>query len=135
VIIKFVLSEFKKKEGVDLSEDKIALQRIREAGENAKHILSSMESGIEIPSNIVSSQCYPAVLLFDALCSYACFCCLASITLPYIKVDKSGKALNLDVELTRAKFEDLCANLIERSIAPCKSALLSYLSSIFMSSK
>lgn len=46
MIIKHVLAEFKKKEGVDLSDDKVALQRIREASENAKHILSSRESGI-----------------------------------------------------------------------------------------
>jgi len=50
VIIKHVLAEFKKKEGVDLSEDKIALQRIREASENAKHILSSRETGANTPS-------------------------------------------------------------------------------------
>ncbi|MDP3702427.1 MAG: molecular chaperone DnaK [Hylemonella sp.] len=89
-IIDFIIAEFKKDQGVDLSKDVLALQRLKEAAEKAK---------IELSSN---SQ--------------------TDINLPYITADASGPK-HLSVKLTRAKLESLVEELIERTIAPCRTAI------------
>lgn len=88
VIINYLLAQFKAKEGIDLTKDKVALQRVREAAESAKHDLSSRTD--------------------------------VEISLPYLTTDSKGNPKNLDLTLTRAKFEKLAVNLVERSIIPCK---------------
>ncbi len=89
-IIDFIISEFKKDQGVDLSKDVLALQRLKEAAEKAK---------IELSSN---SQ--------------------TDVNLPYITADATGPK-HLSVKLTRAKLESLVEELIERTIAPCRTAI------------
>ncbi|MDO8319300.1 molecular chaperone DnaK [Rhodoferax sp.] len=89
-IIDFIIAEFKKEQGVDLSKDVLALQRLKEAAEKAKIELSS------------SSQ--------------------TDINLPYVTADASGPK-HLNIKLTRAKLESLVEELIERTIAPCRTAL------------
>ena len=89
-IVDYLASEFKKDNAIDLKEDKLALQRLREAAEKAKIELSS------------STQ--------------------TEINLPFITADKTGPK-HLNIKLTRAKLESLCAELIERTIEPCKTAL------------
>src|ERR1700756_1136985 len=89
-IIDFIIGEFKKDQGVDLSKDVLALQRLKEAAEKAK---------IELSSN---SQ--------------------TDINLPYITADASGPK-HLNIKLTRAKLEALVEELIERTIAPCQTAI------------
>ena len=89
-IVDYLASEFKKDNAIDLKEDKLALQRLREAAEKAKIELSS------------STQ--------------------TEINLPFITADKTGPK-HLNIKLTRAKLESLCAGLIERTIEPCKTAL------------
>ena len=89
-IIKWLVEEFKKEQGIDLSQDKMALQRLKEAAEKAKCELSS-------------------ALQTD-------------INLPFITADASGPK-HLNVTLTRARFEQLVEDLIQRSIEPCKRAL------------
>src|SRR3990167_162150 len=89
-VIDFIISEFKKEQGVDLSKDVLALQRLKEAAEKAKIELSS------------SSQ--------------------TDINLPYITADASGPK-HLNINLTRAKLEALVEELIERTIAPIRTAL------------
>ncbi|MDD2925029.1 molecular chaperone DnaK [Rhodoferax sp.] len=89
-IIDFIISEFKKEQGVDLSKDVLALQRLKEAAEKAKIELSS------------SAQ--------------------TDINLPYVTADASGPK-HLNIKLTRAKLESLVEELIERTIAPCRTAL------------
>ena len=89
-IIDYIITEFKKEQGVDLSKDVLALQRLKEAAEKAKIELSN------------SSQ--------------------TDINLPYITADASGPK-HLNVKLTRAKLEALVEDLIERTIAPCKTAI------------
>eukprot|EP01128_Nolandella_sp_AFSM9_P008639 TRINITY_DN532_c0_g1_i1.p1 TRINITY_DN532_c0_g1~~TRINITY_DN532_c0_g1_i1.p1 ORF type:complete len:659 (+),score=228.24 TRINITY_DN532_c0_g1_i1:47-2023(+) len=91
VIINYLVAQFKAKSGVDLSKDKVALQRVREAAENAKHDLSSRTE--------------------------------VEISLPYLTTDAKGNPKNLDVTLTRAKFEKLAEKLVEKSLIPCKKAL------------
>ena len=89
-IIDWIVEEFKKDQGIDLSKDKMVLQRLKEAAEKAKIELSStMES---------------------------------EINLPFITADASGPK-HLVMKLTRAKFEQLVADLIDRSLAPCKQAV------------
>ncbi|MCC6276538.1 MAG: molecular chaperone DnaK [Oligoflexia bacterium] len=89
-IIDWLIAEFKKDQGVDLSKDKMALQRLKEAAEKAKIELSSaMET---------------------------------EINLPFITADASGPK-HLTVKLSRAKFEQLVDDLIQRSVEPCKKAL------------
>jgi molecular chaperone DnaK len=91
-IVNFLADEFKKEHGVDLTLDKMALQRLKEAAEKAKIELSS------------SSQ--------------------TEINQPFISMDRnSGQPLHLVVKLTRAKLENLCDDLIKRSIKPCQAAL------------
>ncbi len=89
-IIDFIITEFKKEQGVDLSKDVLALQRLKEAAEKAKIELSS------------SAQ--------------------TDINLPYITADASGPK-HLNIKMTRAKLEQLVEELIERTIAPCRTAI------------
>ncbi len=89
-IIDYIIGEFKKEQGVDLSKDVLALQRLKEAAEKAKIELSN------------SSQ--------------------TDINLPYITADASGPK-HLNIKLTRAKLESLVDELIERTIAPCRTAI------------
>ena len=89
-IIDYIIGEFKKEQGVDLSKDVLALQRLKEAAEKAKIELSNSAS--------------------------------TDINLPYITADASGPK-HLNVKLTRAKLEALVEELIERTIAPCRTAI------------
>ncbi len=89
-IIDYIIGEFKKEQGVDLSKDVLALQRLKEAAEKAKIELSNSAS--------------------------------TDINLPYITADASGPK-HLNVKLTRAKLESLVDELIERTIAPCRTAI------------
>ena len=89
-VIDFIIGEFKKEQGVDLSKDVLALQRLKEAAEKAKIELSS------------SAQ--------------------TDINLPYVTADASGPK-HLNIKLTRAKLESLVDELIERTIAPCRTAI------------
>ena len=89
-VIDYIIGEFKKEQGVDLSKDVLALQRLKEAAEKAKIELSN------------SPQ--------------------TDINLPYITADASGPK-HLNIKLTRAKFESLVDELVERTIAPCRTAI------------
>ena len=89
-IIDYVVTEFKKEQGVDLKNDVLALQRLKEAAEKAKIELSS------------GSQ--------------------TEINLPYITADASGPK-HLAIKITRAKFESLVEDLVERTIEPCRVAI------------
>ena len=89
-IIDYIIAEFKKDQGVDLTKDVLALQRLKEAAEKAKIELSN------------SAQ--------------------TDINLPYITADASGPK-HLNIKLTRAKLESLVDELIERTIAPCRTAI------------
>ena len=89
-VIEFIIAEFKKEQGVDLSKDVLALQRLKEAAEKAKIELSS------------SAQ--------------------TDVNLPYITADATGPK-HLNIKMTRAKLEQLVEELIERTIAPCRTAL------------
>ena len=90
VIMDYVVAEFKKESGVDLSTDRQAMQRVREAAERAKIELSNVQ------------QC--------------------SINLPFISMTPEGP-LNVDLTLTRARFEDLSRGLVERCVIPFKKAI------------
>ena len=89
-IIDYIIEEFKKESGVNLKQDVLALQRLKEAAEKAKIELSSSSA--------------------------------TDVNLPYITADATGPK-HLNVKLTRAKFESLVEELIERSIAPCRIAI------------
>jgi molecular chaperone DnaK len=89
-IIDFLISEFKKEQGIDLSQDKMALQRLKEAAEKAKIELSTV-----VQSNI---------------------------NLPFITADSSGPK-HLDMTLSRAKFEELTADLVEATMGPTRQAI------------
>jgi len=89
-IIDYVVTEFKKESGADLSKDVLALQRLKDAAEKAKIELSSGQQ--------------------------------TEINLPYITADASGPK-HLNMKLTRAKFEALVEELIERTIEPCRIAI------------
>ncbi|MBI1986800.1 MAG: molecular chaperone DnaK [Nitrospinae bacterium] len=89
-IIDWLVAEFKKDQGIDLSKDPMALQRLKEAAEKAKCELSSTLE--------------------------------TDINLPFITADASGPK-HLNIRLTRAKLEQLAADLVERSLGPCKMAL------------
>jgi molecular chaperone DnaK len=89
-IIDYVVTEFKKDSGADLSKDVLALQRLKDAAEKAKIELSSGQQ--------------------------------TEINLPYITADASGPK-HLNMKLTRAKFEALVEDLIERTIEPCRIAI------------
>jgi molecular chaperone DnaK len=89
-IIDFLADEFKKQQGIDLRNDRLALQRLREAAEKAKIELSSTKE--------------------------------TSINLPFITADQNGPK-HLDIKLSRAKFETLVDDLVQRTIGPCMAAL------------
>ncbi|MGG1367472.1 molecular chaperone DnaK [Priestia megaterium] len=90
VIIDYLVAEFKKENGVDLSKDKMALQRLKDAAEKAKKDLSGVTS--------------------------------TQISLPFITAGEAGP-LHLEVSLSRAKFDELSAGLVERTMAPVRQAL------------
>lgn len=89
-LVEYLANEFKKEQGIDLKNDKLALQRLKEAAEKAKIELSS------------ASQ--------------------TEINLPFITADATGPK-HLTMKLTRAKFENLVEDLVQRTIEPCKAAL------------
>ena len=89
-IVEWLNEEFKKESGIDLSSDKMALQRLREAAEKAKHELSGVAE--------------------------------TEINLPFITADASGPR-HFVKKLSRAKFESLVSDLIDRTMEPCKKAL------------
>jgi len=89
-IMDWVCAEFKKEQGIDLKQDKMALQRLKDAAEKAKKELSTVAQ--------------------------------TEISLPFITADASGPK-HLSMTLTRAKLERLSADLIEKSIEPCRQAL------------
>jgi molecular chaperone DnaK len=89
-VIDWIVDEFIKDQGIDLSKDKMALQRLKEAAEKAKMELSStMES---------------------------------EINLPFVTADASGPK-HLNMRLTRAKFEQLVEDILQKSVQPCKQAM------------
>ena len=90
VITQYMLDEFKKQEGVDLSGDKMAMQRLKEAAEKAKKELSSATT--------------------------------TNINLPFITATAEGPK-HFDMNLTRAKFDELTAHLVERTATPVQTAL------------
>ncbi|WP_429810650.1 molecular chaperone DnaK [Ensifer sp. B1-9] len=89
-LVEYLAGEFKKEQGIDLKNDKLALQRLKEAAEKAKIELSSSQQ--------------------------------TEINLPFITADASGPK-HLTMKLSRAKFESLVDDLIQRTVAPCKAAL------------
>lgn len=89
-VMKWIVSEFQKNEGIDLSKDKMAMQRVKEAAERAKIELSGMQK--------------------------------ANINLPFITVGSNGP-LHIDMDLTKAKFDDMTAFLVNKTINPVKQAL------------
>ena len=89
-LVEYLAGEFKKEQGIDLTKDKLALQRLKEAAEKAKIELSSATQ--------------------------------TDINLPYITADASGPK-HLTMKLTRAKFELLVDDLIQRTVEPCRKAL------------
>jgi len=90
LLVDYFVDEFKKESGLDLKNDNMALQRLKEAAEKAKIELSSAQQ--------------------------------TEVNLPFITADASGPK-HLTMKLTRAKFEALVADLVQRTIAPCKAAL------------
>ena len=89
-IVDWMAAEFKREQGIDLSQDKMALQRLYEAAEKAKIELSTTSS--------------------------------AQINLPFVTADQSGPK-HLDMQLTRAKLEELVHDLLERLVGPTKQAI------------
>jgi molecular chaperone DnaK len=89
-VIDWIVSEFKKDEGIDLSRDQMALQRLKEAAEKAKMELSTLLE--------------------------------TEINLPFITADQTGPK-HLIKKLTRARFEQMVEDIIQRSVGPCKQAL------------
>ena len=89
-IIDYLVEEFKKENGIDLSQDKMALQRLKDAAEKAKKDLSGVTS--------------------------------TQISLPFITAGPAGP-LHLDMTLTRAKFDELTAHLVDRTMIPVRQAL------------
>ncbi|MBO8171426.1 MAG: molecular chaperone DnaK [Bacillaceae bacterium] len=90
VIIDYLVQEFKKENGIDLSQDRMAMQRLKDAAEKAKKDLSGVLT--------------------------------TTISLPFITADASGPK-HLEMNLTRAKFEELSADLVERTMGPTRQAL------------
>jgi len=90
VLVDFLVSEFKKSDSIDLKNDPMALQRLRETAEKAKCELSSSKQ--------------------------------TDINLPFITADSSGPR-HLNITITRAKYESLIKNLIDRTVKPCEQAL------------
>ncbi len=90
-IVNYLAEEFKKQNGADLRQDKLALQRLKEVAEQAKKELSSRTE-------------------FD-------------VSIPFISMDANRNPLHLNMKLTRAKFESLVDDLVQKTVAPCKAAL------------
>ncbi|MDF2645300.1 MAG: dnaK [Paenibacillus sp.] len=90
VIIDYLVAEFKKEQGIDLSKDKAAVQRLKDAAEKAKKELSGVLT--------------------------------TTVSLPFITV-ADGVPQHLELNLTRAKFEELSASLVERTLGPTRQAL------------
>ena len=88
--LDWMIEEFRRREGIDLGRDKMAVQRLREAAEKAKIELSSMSETM--------------------------------ISLPFITADQNGPK-HLELEITRAKFEEMTADLLERVVGPVQRAL------------
>jgi molecular chaperone DnaK len=89
-VIDWIVAEFRKQEGIDLSKDRMALQRLKEAAEKAKMELSTVME--------------------------------TEINLPFISADQTGPK-HLAMKLTRAKFESLVEDLLQKTVGPCKQAL------------
>ena len=89
-IIDYVVNDFKSKEGIDLSSDKMAMQRIKEAAEKAKIDLSGVTT--------------------------------TKISLPFITIGSDGPK-HIDMDLTKAKFDSLTADLVEKTLVPMQNAL------------
>jgi molecular chaperone DnaK len=89
-VIEWLVAEFKRDQGIDLTKDPMAMQRLREAAEKAKIELSTSQS--------------------------------TDVNLPYITADQSGPK-HMNLKLSRAKFEQLIEDLVEKSIGPCRQAL------------
>jgi molecular chaperone DnaK len=89
-VMEWIIGEFKKEQGIDVSTDKMALQRVKEAAEKAKIELSSLHE--------------------------------TTISLPYLTVDKDGPK-NFEIKLSRSKFEDLIAELVEKTVEPCRKCM------------
>ena len=89
-IVDFLVAEFKKAEGINLANDKVAMQRLKEAAEKAKIELSGMTT--------------------------------TNVNLPYITADATGPK-HLDVNISRAKFNELTADLVERTLKPVRQSL------------
>jgi molecular chaperone DnaK len=90
VVIDYLVEQFKKENGIDLSKDKMALQRLKDAAEKAKKDLSGVTS--------------------------------TQISLPFITAGAAGP-LHLDIALTRAKFDEISAHLVERTMGPTRQAI------------
>jgi molecular chaperone DnaK len=89
-LIEWLVEEFRRDQGIDLSKDRMALQRLKEAAEKAKCELSTTQE--------------------------------SEINLPFITADASGPK-HLNIRLTRSKFEQLCEDIMQRSVGPCRQAL------------
>ena len=89
-IVDWLASEFKKEQGVDLTKDKTAMQRLKDAAEQAKIELSTVQK--------------------------------ANINIPYVTADQTGPK-HLNIDLTRAKFDDLTADLVQATIGPMRRAI------------
>ncbi|MCP5067903.1 MAG: molecular chaperone DnaK [bacterium] len=89
-VIEYLVAEFKKDQGIDLTADPIAMQRLREAAEKAKIELSTSQT--------------------------------TDINLPYVTADQSGPK-HMNLKLSRAKFEQLIEDLVEKSLEPCRKAM------------
>ena len=90
-VMNWIISEFKKTNGVDLSQDKMALQRLKEAAEKAKIELSGVLS--------------------------------TNINLPFISADSNGQPMHLDLNLSRAKFNELTEDLVQATMEPTRKAI------------
>jgi len=89
-VMDWIIAEFKKEQGIDLSKDQMALQRLKEAAEKAKMDLSTLLE--------------------------------TDINLPFITADASGPK-HLQMKLTRSRYEQMCEDIFQRSVGPCKQAL------------
>ena len=90
-IIDWLIKEFKAQSGIDLSQDKTAMQRLKEAAEKAKIELSGVMT--------------------------------SNINLPFITMDSNGQPQHLDLNLSRAKFDELTSDLVEKTMEPSRQAL------------
>ncbi|KKK66845.1 hypothetical protein LCGC14_2959990, partial [marine sediment metagenome] len=89
-IVEWLVSEFKKTQGIDLSKDKTAMQRLKDSAEQAK---------IELSTNLKTN-----------------------LNIPYLTADSSGPK-HLNIDLTRAKFDELTADLVQDTVGPLRTAI------------